>query len=176
MEFAVLRYEKTEIHWHCRLSCAFVKSCQPTSPGVSDGVCARTNAWCQSLHLEGAINKDDLENWCLKSCRQSRQMFLVCCIFGSCYVRLKHRVYCALFSVLHHVTSFSHVQIKSVHCLVTNQFSFISHAEAQPGSARIVMTNNFSPSNAWYEKQHNHFTIFFIFSYFSVYYKCGCLQ
>ena len=91
-------------------------------------------------------------------------------------VRLQHGISCALFSLLHHFTSLSHVQIKSVHCLVTNQFSFISHAEAQPGSARIVMINNFSPSNAWYEKQHNHFTIFFIFSYFSVYYKCGCLQ
>ena len=66
-----------------------------------------------------------------------------------------------------HVTSLSHVQIKSVHCLVTNQFYFISHAEAQPGPARIVMINNFSPSNAWYEKQHNHFTIFFfIFLFF----------
>ena len=96
--------------------------------------------------------------------------------YYNCSVRLQHGVSCALFSVLHHVTSLSHVQIKSVHCLVTNQFSFISHAEAQPGSARFVMTNNFSPSNAWYEKQHNHFTIFFIFSYFSVYYKCGCLQ
>ena len=96
--------------------------------------------------------------------------------YYNCSVRLQHGVSCALFSVLHHVTSLSHVQIKSVHCLVTNQFSFISHAEAQPGSARFVMTNNFSPSNAWYEKQHNHFTIFFIFSYFSVYYRCGCLQ
>ena len=96
--------------------------------------------------------------------------------YYNCSVRLQHGISCALFSLLHHFTSLSHVQIKSVHCLVTNQFSFISHAEAQPGSARIVMTNNFSPSNAWYEKQHNHFTIFFIFSYFSVYYKCGCLQ
>ena len=96
--------------------------------------------------------------------------------YYNCSVRLQHGISCALFSLLHHFTSLSHVQIKSVHCLVTNQFSFISHAEAQPGSARFVMTNNFSPSNAWYEKQHNHFTIFFIFSYFSVYYKCGCLQ